>query len=59
MTAEVDNFFDVTKLTYNKYYGMKEAYFWASIENDILLLHFVGPTPDSTPPFSLDVKIVY
>ena len=59
MTANVDNYLDVAKLTYITYYGSMEGYFWASIENNILLLHFVGPTPDSTPPFPLTVKIVY
>jgi ABC-type glycerol-3-phosphate transport system substrate-binding protein len=53
---KVDTFLDETKLTNT---GSNEDYFWASVQNNILLLHYVGATPTSLPPFPLDVTIVY
>jgi len=53
----VDNYLDVTRLT--MYHNRNEGYYWASIQNNILLLNFVGQTPTSLPPFPLDVIIVY
>jgi hypothetical protein len=55
-TIKVDTFLDETKLTNT---GSNEDYFWASVQNNILLLHYVGATPASLPPFPLDVIIVY
>ena len=55
-TIKVDTFLDVTKLSNT---GSKADYYWASVQNNILLLNFVGQTPTSLPPFPLDVIIVY
>jgi hypothetical protein len=55
-TIKVDTILDETKLTNT---GSNEDYFWASVQNNILLLHYVGATPTSLPPFPLDVIIVY
>ena len=55
-TIKVDTFLDVTKLSNT---GSNADYFWASVQNNILLLNFVGQTPTSLPPFPLDVIIVY
>ena len=55
-TTVVDNFPDVTKLSNAGSHG---DYYWATIQNNILLLHYVGPTTTSLPPFPLDVIIVY
>jgi hypothetical protein len=55
-TIKVDTILDETKLTNT---GSNEDYFWASVQNNILLLHYIGATPTSLPPFPLDVIIVY
>ena len=55
-TIKVDTFLDVTKLSNT---GSNADYFWASVQNNILLLNYVGATPASLPPFPLDVIIVY
>jgi hypothetical protein len=55
-TIKVDTFLDVTKLSNT---GSSGDYFWASVQNNILLLNYVGATPASLPPFPLDVIIVY
>jgi hypothetical protein len=56
-TTMVDPYLNVSRLS--RAHRADEAYFWASRENNILLLHFVGQTPSSLPPFPLDVIIVY
>jgi len=56
ITIRVDTFLDVTKLSNT---GSNADYFWASIQNNILILNYVGATTTSVPPFPLDVIIVY
>ena len=34
-------------------------YYWSSYENSVLLLHYMGKTVESPPPFPLEVIIVY
>jgi ABC-type glycerol-3-phosphate transport system substrate-binding protein len=53
-TIKVDTYVNMTKLS-----GSNEDYYWASVQNNILLLNYVGATPTSLPPFPLDVIIVY
>ena len=53
----VDPYFDASRLTLA--HAANEGYIWASTQNNILLLNFVGNTPTSLPPFSLEVIIVY
>jgi len=56
-TIRVDTFLDVSRLT--MVHGFNENYFWATTQNNIMILNFVGQTPTSLPPFPLDVIIVY
>jgi hypothetical protein len=56
-TRRVDTYLDVTRLTIA--HAANEGYMWASTQNNILLLNFVGQTPASLPPFPLEVIIVY
>jgi hypothetical protein len=51
----VDNELDVNRLTILR----SEGYFWATARNNVLLLNYIGPTPNSAPPFPLEVIIVY
>ena len=39
--------------------GKYGEYYWASHENNVLLLHYIGKTVESPPPFPLEVIIVY
>ena len=55
-TIKVDTYVNMAKLSNT---GSNEDYFWASVQNNILLLNYVGSTPTSLPPFPLDVIIVY
>jgi hypothetical protein len=55
-TIKVDTFLDVTKISST---GSSGDYFWASVQDNILFLNYVGATPASLPPFPLDVIIVY
>ena len=34
-------------------------YYWASHENNVLLINFIGAIPEIKPPFPLDVIIKY
>lgn len=34
-------------------------YYWASFENKVLLINFIGALPETMPPFPLDVIIKY
>lgn len=53
----IDREFDATNLqTSFDTYG---EYIWASYRNNVLLLNYIGMTEASTPPFPLDVMIVY
>ena len=53
----VDREFDATsgQASFSTY----GEYIWASYRNDVLLLNYIGMTEVSTPPFPLDVIIVY
>lgn len=53
--TSVDNVLDVNKLAWVQ----PEGYFWAKVQNNILLLNYIGSTPTSLPPFPLDVIIAY
>ena len=53
----VDGDFDISRLSWLN--SRNEGYFWATTNNNILLLHYAGSTSTSTPPFPLEVIIVY
>ena len=55
--TRIDPFFDSSKMTLAL--DANEGYIWASVQNNILLMNYVGPTTTSVPPFPLDVIIVY
>ena len=53
----IDREFDATSVqTSFSTYG---EYMWATYRNNVLLLNYIGMTEASTPPFPLDVIIVY
>ena len=56
-TTRIDPYFDSSKSTLAL--GANEGYIWASYQNNIFLLNYVGPTQTSVPPFPLDVIIVF
>lgn len=53
----IDTDQDVSKL--EMYQASFDGYMWASVRGNILLINFVAKTPNSRPPFPLDVIIVY
>jgi hypothetical protein len=55
--TRIDPYFDSSKFTLA--IEANEGYIWASFQNNILMLNYVGPTETSVPPFPLDVIIVY
>jgi hypothetical protein len=55
--TRIDPYFDSSKMTLAL--DANEGYIWASVQNNTLLLNYVGPTSTSLPPFPLDVIIVY
>jgi hypothetical protein len=54
--TRIDPYFDSSKMTLAL--DANEGYIWASVQDNILLLNYVGPTSTSLPPFPLDVIIV-
>ena len=56
-TTRIDPYFDSSKLTLA--IDANEGYIWASFQNNILLMNYVGPTATSVPPYPLDVIIAY
>jgi hypothetical protein len=53
----IDRELDATSvITSHNLYG---EYYWASYQNNVLLLNYIGMTAASTPPFPLEVIIVY
>jgi hypothetical protein len=53
----VDGDLNISRLTW--LHSRNEGYFWATIKNNILLLNYAGSSSTSTPPFPLEVIIVY
>lgn len=53
----VDTFLDVTRL--EQFKNSNDGYYWATVQNNVLLLNYVGQSPTSLPPFPLDVIIVF
>ena len=53
----VDADFDISRLSW--LHSRNESYFWVTTKNNILLLNYAGSTSTSTPPFPLEVIIVY
>ena len=53
----VDKQFDIMRL--QSTHNANEEYFWFSYENNVMLLNYIGLTAASTPPYPLEVIIVY
>jgi hypothetical protein len=55
--TSVESTFNVSSL--QTAHRANQGYIWASFQNNILLLNYIGQTPTSLPPFPLEVIIVY
>jgi hypothetical protein len=53
----IDREFDATNVQSS--FNTDGEYIWATHQNNVLLLNYIGMTEASTPPFPLDIIIVY
>ena len=53
----IDGQFDSKKVAAAQ--AMYGGYFWAKVQSNILIINYAGATPDSVPPFPLQIIIEY